>query len=67
MGAEVKSHSVYTSHNQFANMLDRRRKELGEIMERIMDHGALEGAAECVSDAMDDLERAAEKLREYGK
>jgi hypothetical protein len=57
----------YTSRNQFANMVELRRKKLGELATRIRDHGALEDAAECIGDAMDDLERAVEKLREYVK
>lgn len=53
----------YTSKRQFANMLDKRAKELREIAGRLNEHGGLGEAAEHVGDAVDDLARAAEKLR----
>lgn len=56
----------YTSRNQFANMLERRAKELTEIAARM--HEAFGGdtseAEECIGDACDDLKLAAKWLRD---
>lgn len=61
----MKTAPRYTSRNQFANMLERRAKELVELSERIRQ--AYEDDAEAADEvfmAADDLTVAAKWLRD---
>jgi len=47
----------YTSRGQFANMLEKRAKDLADLAERLKEHGGLMRAQNGVGDAIDDLNR----------
>lgn len=57
----------YTSRNQFANMLERRAKELAEFADRMREAGNMDEAAVDVDDAVGNLEAAAKWLRDLVK
>jgi hypothetical protein len=50
---------------QLEIMVRRRARDLEDVRARIAAHGALDEAAECAGDALDDLQRVTEKLQAY--
>lgn len=54
----------YTSRGQFANMLEKRAKELDAIAERIRDAGGMQQAAQAAFRAATELRLAIPELRE---